>query len=136
MKVLDHGQGAVHAHSSAHIQLAVRAQGHVHLGVIHGAPDITLAVGNGQNGAQGATALDLQGQACTLALEGIAHHRGRGQRTAQGRRGNRKGLMDLSCPLGQVPGGNSNGLHIAVLGNGTYQLVTHGNFSPYISYIW
>ena len=125
MQVLDDGQRALMAHGAAHVQLAVRPQRQVHLGVRHVAADIPLVVADGQHGSKRAAALELKRQAGSLPLQGVAHH-GRGcQRAAQCRRGHRQRLMDLPCPLRQVPAVNGRRLHHAIAGDGPHDLVFH-----------
>ena len=88
--------------------------------LLHIAPDIALGVRHRENGTQGAAALDLEGEAGIFLLEGIAHHGGRRQSPAQGRRGYRQSGVDLPGPLGQVPGGHRHRLHHAICCNCSY----------------
>ena len=56
------------AYGSAHVQLAVRAQRQVHMGLLHIAADIPQVVRNGQHCAQRAVSLDLERQAGPAVL--------------------------------------------------------------------
>ena len=116
---------ALRAHGGAHVQLAVRPQGQIHLGISHIAPHIPRRVGHRQNGAQRAGALNLQGQAGALPLEGVAHHGAAGQGTSQGRRGHRQGLMDLSGALGEAAAADGCRLHHAIGGDGSDDSIAH-----------
>ena len=114
MEILDDGDGTLAAYGTAYVQLAVLTQGNVHLGVGDVAPDVAQIVGHGQHGAQGAAALDLEGQAGAHALQGVAHEAGGGQGAAQGRGAHRQQLVYLPCPLRQVTAADSGGLYQAV----------------------
>ena len=132
VQVLDDGDGALAAHGAAYVQLAVVPQGQVHLGIGHIAPDVALGVGHRQHRAQRAAALDLQGQAGPLALQGVAHHGRAGQGPAQGRRGHRAGVMDLTGPLGKLPAADGRSLHQAVGGNRSYNIIAHAYKTSFI----
>ena len=127
MQVLDDRQGALLPHGPTHVQLTVGAQGQLRLRVGDVATDVAVGVGYRQNGTQGAAALDLEGQAGTVALQGVAHHGGPGQCPAQGGGGHRQGLVDLPGPLRQVPAADSGGLHQAVGCNGPQNMIAHEN---------
>ena len=113
------------AHSAAHIQLAVRPEGQLHLRVRHIAPNVALVVADGQHRAQRAAALDLQRQTGALPLQGVAHHGRAGQRAAQRRRGHRQRLVYLPGALRQVPAVNGRCLHHPVAGDGSHDPIFH-----------
>ena len=108
------------ADGAADVQLAVRTQGKLHGGVLHIATHVALGIGNGQNRAERAVALDLERDALAAALEGIAHHGDAGERTAERRGGDGAGVVDLAGALGERTGVDGRGLDHAVLGHGSY----------------
>ena len=125
IQVPDHRQGAVLSHGGAHVQFAVRPQGQIHLGVIHGPADIALVVGHRQQRPQGAAALDLQRHAGPVLLQGVAHHGSGRQCPPQSRRGHRQRLVDLPRPLCKVSGRDRHCLYTAITGDGPDQLIAH-----------
>ena len=118
------------AHSAAHIQLSVRTQRQIHMGLLHIAPDIPLVVGNDQHGAQRAVSLDLERQASPAVLQGISHHGSRRQGPPQGRCGHRQGRVDLTGTLGEIPAGDRHSLYHAVGGDCANKLI-HGKILPF-----
>ena len=94
-KVADHIQCAILTHGSADVQVAVRARGQLHDGVFDIAFYIARAVGNGQNTARRAAALDLYGDRIRIRFEHLAHHGNTGQQAAQGCGGNGAGFVQL-----------------------------------------
>ena len=75
--------------------MAVRARGQLHDGVFDIAFYIARAVGNGQNTARRAAALDLYGDRIRIRFEHLAHHGNTGQQAAQGCGGNGAGFVQL-----------------------------------------
>ena len=113
------------AHCAAYVQLAVRAEGQVGVGIGDVAADAALVVADGQHRAQRTAALELQRQAGAVAFQGVAHHGGRRQGAAQGRRGHGEGFVYLTGALGEVAAANGRRLHQAVGGNGSYDTICH-----------
>ena len=100
--------------AAAHIQLARMLLHQLHMGILHIAPHIALAVGDGQHGAQGPAALDLKGDGAVLLLQHVPHHGGPHQGPAQGGGGHGQQGVDVPGPLHQVPSGDGGGLYSAV----------------------
>ena len=121
--IFDNGEFSVTAHGSAHVQLGVSLTGHVHRRVGHIAPDITLAIGDGGDGAQRAAAADAEGHRAVLIFQHIAHHGRAHEQTAQGGSGHRPGVMNGTGPLHQIRGGQGSGFDGGVFGNDTYKLI-------------
>ena len=73
-QIADNIQRAVFADGCAHVQVAVRPRGQLHDWMLHIALDITGTVGDSQQTACGAAALDLQSHRVLGAFEHNAHH--------------------------------------------------------------
>ena len=106
------------ADGAADVQLTVCAQGKLHGGVLHIAAHVALGVGDGEDGAERAVALDLD--ALAAALEGIAHHGAAGECTAERRGSDGAGVVDLAGALGERTGVDGRGLDHAVFGHGPH----------------
>ncbi len=109
-QILDDGEVAVKTDSTAHIQLSVGPQGDIHMGFLHIAADVALGIGHRKNSTQRTAALDLEGQAGALALQGVAHHGSRCESTSQSGRGNGESGVNISGALGHLTRRNSDRL--------------------------
>jgi len=122
-EVLDNGQGAAVADGAADVQLTVCAQGKLHGGVLHIAAHVALGVGDGEDGAERAVALDLERNALTAALEGVAHHGDAGERTAERCGSDGAGVVDLAGALGQTARVDRDSVDKAIFRDGADQTV-------------
>ena len=101
-EVLDHGEAAVLAHGRAHGQFAVGCARQFHIREGRVALHRGVGLAHGHNGADGAAALDGDGEALVFALEHAAHHRSGHQRAPQRRRRRARQAVDLPGALDQL----------------------------------
>ena len=123
--VFDDGESARAAHGGPHVQLALVLFHQLHVGILHIAPHVALVVGHGQHRAQGAAALDLEGEGAPLLLQHVPHHRDPQQGSAQGGGGHGQQGVDIPGPLHQVPARDGHGLDIAVRRHCSYDFICH-----------
>ena len=131
-QILDDGEAARLTHGPAHVQLAGGLLHKLHVGSLHIAPHVARLIGHGQDGAQGAAALDLQGEGGAVDLHGVPHQGGGHKGSPQCGSGHGQKGVDIPGPLHQVPAGDGGGLDQAVRCNGSYDFVAHDIFSLYV----
>ena len=124
-KVADDGQHSVRSDGGADVQLAAVFFKQADLRVFDPAADVALGVGDRQQRPERAAALDLKRDGAVLHLLHISHHgRGSKQPPQRGRcRGER--FVHPARGLGDLARGNGDGLHKAVLGHGTNNMILH-----------
>ena len=102
----------------------------MHQRIIHITADIAFGVGNRYDAADGAAAVDADGEAGLFLLHALAQKGGGAERAPQGGRGGGGAVVDLPGPLDRVPCRDDGHFHRALGCGGVYDLI-HVLFSSH-----
>ena len=78
-----------------------------HIRIFYISFDVALIVSGHDQPLEGAVAVNLNGQKVTGTLEHVRHHKGARHGSSESSRGDRTGVMCLSCSFCQISGSNS-----------------------------